>query len=44
MLQIVLQWFNEHPEYLTNPFYVAGDSFSGLTVPIITQMILDGKI
>ncbi|XP_019168789.1 PREDICTED: serine carboxypeptidase-like 13 [Ipomoea nil] len=41
--EFMRKWFNDHPEYLTNPFYVGGDSFSGLTVPIITKMIADGN-
>uniref|UniRef100_A0ACD5UZH5 Uncharacterized protein n=3 Tax=Avena sativa TaxID=4498 RepID=A0ACD5UZH5_AVESA len=40
--QIVIfltKWFDEHPEFLSNPFYVAGDSYSGLIVPAITLEI-----
>lgn len=32
-----------HPEFVNNQFYVSGDSYSGITVPIITQVISDGK-
>ncbi|TYG40477.1 hypothetical protein ES288_D12G096100v1 [Gossypium darwinii] len=30
-----------HPKYDSNPLYVAGDSYSGMIVPIITQAISD---
>ncbi|KAK4352209.1 hypothetical protein RND71_027727 [Anisodus tanguticus] len=33
------QWFDDHPEFLRNPLYVGGDSYSGMVVPIITQII-----
>jgi serine carboxypeptidase-like clade 1 len=38
-----LQWFDEHPEFLSNPFYVAGDSYSGMIVPAITLEIAKWK-
>uniref|UniRef100_M1AA19 1-O-acylglucose:anthocyanin-O-acyltransferase n=1 Tax=Solanum tuberosum TaxID=4113 RepID=M1AA19_SOLTU len=37
------KWLIEHQEYLNNPFYVAGDSYSGITVPIVTQVISNGN-
>ncbi|KAF7059984.1 hypothetical protein CFC21_066815 [Triticum aestivum] len=43
--QIVIfirKWFDEHPEFLSNPFYVAGDSYCGITVPGITLGIAKG--
>ncbi|PPE01442.1 hypothetical protein GOBAR_DD01523 [Gossypium barbadense] len=37
-----LQTISEsHPKYDSNPLYVAGDSYSGMIVPIITQAISD---
>ncbi|KAM3323727.1 hypothetical protein P3S67_004878 [Capsicum chacoense] len=42
--QFLRKWLLvEHPEYLNNPFYVGGDSYSGIAVPIVTQVISDGK-
>ncbi|PIA29441.1 hypothetical protein AQUCO_06000060v1 [Aquilegia coerulea] len=38
----IRKWLADHPEFLSNPLYVGGDSFSGLTVPIVTQHISDG--
>ncbi|XP_037438198.1 serine carboxypeptidase-like 15 [Triticum dicoccoides] len=43
--QIVIfirKWFDEHPEFMSNPFYVAGDSYCGITVPGITLGIAKG--
>ncbi|XP_010415227.1 PREDICTED: serine carboxypeptidase-like 18 [Camelina sativa] len=34
-----LQWFVDHPEFISNPFYVGGDSFSGFIVPEVVQQI-----
>ncbi|KAL8096253.1 hypothetical protein AgCh_037275 [Apium graveolens] len=33
------QWLLSHREFLSNPFYVAGDSYAGIFVPIVTQLI-----
>ncbi|XP_031131958.1 serine carboxypeptidase-like 7 [Ipomoea triloba] len=41
--QFMRKWLVDHPKYSTNPFYVGGDSFSGLVVPIIAQVISDGN-
>jgi carboxypeptidase C (cathepsin A) len=39
---IGVKWFNEHPEYLANPFYIGGESYAGKTVPFLAQMISEG--
>lgn len=39
----IWQWFVSHPEFLSNPFYVAGDSYAGMFIPVITQIISNGK-
>ncbi|XP_055810735.1 serine carboxypeptidase-like 12 isoform X2 [Solanum dulcamara] len=36
------KWFMNNPEFNSNPFYVCGDSYSGITVPVIVQLISDG--
>ncbi|KAK1441148.1 hypothetical protein QVD17_06987 [Tagetes erecta] len=41
--EFIKKWFESHPEFLANSFYVGGDSYSGMSVPIITQLISDGK-
>ncbi|RVW82494.1 Serine carboxypeptidase-like 18 [Vitis vinifera] len=37
------KWLIDHPEFLRNRLYIAGDSYSGLFVPIIAQKISDGN-
>uniref|UniRef100_A0ACD5WW19 Uncharacterized protein n=1 Tax=Avena sativa TaxID=4498 RepID=A0ACD5WW19_AVESA len=42
-LHIFLQtWFDEHPQFLPNPFYVAGDSYSGIIIPPLAMKIAKG--
>lgn len=40
--KFLMQWFAEHPEYLKVPFYVGGDGYSGIIVPLVTELILVG--
>ncbi|KAH9613929.1 hypothetical protein KSS87_011878 [Heliosperma pusillum] len=37
------KWITKHPKFTNNPFYVTGDSYSGITIPIIVQNILQGN-
>uniref|UniRef100_A0A0A9HBJ8 Serine carboxypeptidase-like 19 n=1 Tax=Arundo donax TaxID=35708 RepID=A0A0A9HBJ8_ARUDO len=37
--EFLSKWFNDHPEYLANPFYIGGDSYAGKIVPFLAQMI-----
>uniref|UniRef100_A0A0D9XRN6 Serine carboxypeptidase-like 19 n=1 Tax=Leersia perrieri TaxID=77586 RepID=A0A0D9XRN6_9ORYZ len=39
LIKLLREWFIEHPNYLSNPFYVGGDSYAGKIVPFITQKI-----
>ncbi|KAF5766713.1 putative peptidase S10, serine carboxypeptidase, alpha/Beta hydrolase [Helianthus annuus] len=41
--EFMRKWFEGHPEFVSNPFYVGGDSYSGVPVPIITHLISDGN-
>ncbi|XP_072989607.1 serine carboxypeptidase-like 7 isoform X2 [Typha latifolia] len=38
----IIKWFIDHPQFLSNPFYVAGDSYAGKVIPVITQIISQG--
>jgi len=32
----------DHPEFLSNEVYIAGDSYSGIPIPVIVQEISHG--
>ncbi|GAB4838354.1 hypothetical protein Ancab_027888 [Ancistrocladus abbreviatus] len=36
------KWITYHPRFISNPLYIGGNSYSGITVPILVQKILDG--
>ncbi|CAK9316453.1 unnamed protein product [Citrullus colocynthis] len=42
-LQFLRKWFVDHPEFTTNPFYIGGDSYSGMIVPVVAQKIVEGN-
>nr|XP_019069231.1 serine carboxypeptidase-like 18 isoform X2 [Solanum lycopersicum] len=37
--EFLRKWLDDHPQFISNPFYVAGNSYSGMTIPVITQLI-----
>ncbi|VAI10658.1 unnamed protein product [Triticum turgidum subsp. durum] len=42
-LHIFLEtWFDEHPQFLPNPLYISGDSYSGLIIPSLAMKIAKG--
>ncbi|KAJ6693187.1 hypothetical protein OIU85_003996 [Salix viminalis] len=41
--EFLRKWLVDHPEFLKNPLYVAGDSYSGIVAPIIVQKISEGN-
>ncbi|KAF8035304.1 hypothetical protein BT93_C1354 [Corymbia citriodora subsp. variegata] len=41
--EFLRKWLVAHPEFLTNPLYITGDSYSGVLVPIIVQEVYDGN-
>ncbi|CAN6171803.1 unnamed protein product [Urochloa humidicola] len=38
----LIKWFNDHPEFLANPFYIGGDSYAGKIAPFLAQIISEG--
>ncbi|XP_076949479.1 serine carboxypeptidase-like 13 [Bidens hawaiensis] len=41
--EFMRKWFESHPEFVSNPFYLGGDSYAGLPVTMITSLISDGN-
>ncbi|KAI8548570.1 hypothetical protein RHMOL_Rhmol07G0282800 [Rhododendron molle] len=41
--QFLSKWLMDHPEFHSNQVYVGGDSYSGITVPVIVQLISNGN-
>ncbi|XP_044471383.1 serine carboxypeptidase-like 18 [Mangifera indica] len=41
--EFLLKWLLEHPQFLKNQFFMGGDSYSGIPLPMIVQHILDGN-
>ncbi|TKY71233.1 Serine carboxypeptidase 18 [Spatholobus suberectus] len=39
--QFLRKWLEENPQYLFNPLFIAGDSYSGIIVPLITKLIVE---
>ncbi|KAJ4701594.1 putative Serine carboxypeptidase [Melia azedarach] len=37
--QFLKEWLMDHPEFLINPVYIGGDSYSGIIVPPLVQQI-----
>ncbi|KAL6843506.1 hypothetical protein ACP4OV_026568 [Aristida adscensionis] len=36
------EWFDDHPRYISNPFYIGGDSYAGKVIPLIAQYMSEG--
>ncbi|EEF52263.1 serine carboxypeptidase, putative [Ricinus communis] len=41
--QFLRKWLIDHTEFLSNPVYVGGDSYSGMPLPPLVQRILNGN-
>ncbi|XP_062020692.1 serine carboxypeptidase-like 18 [Rosa rugosa] len=41
--QFLRKWLVDHPRFLSNPLYIAGDSYAGIVLPIIVQEVSDGN-
>jgi serine carboxypeptidase-like clade 1 len=42
LLSYILQWLIDHPEFVSNAFYVGGHSYTGIPIPILVQRISNG--
>ncbi|XP_047315230.1 serine carboxypeptidase-like 20 [Impatiens glandulifera] len=38
----LLKWFELYKEFLTNPFYIAGESYAGIYVPTLASEVVKG--
>ncbi|KAI3830921.1 hypothetical protein MKW92_046939 [Papaver armeniacum] len=38
----LLKWFELYPEYLSNPFYISGESYAGVYVPTLASEVVKG--
>ncbi|PQM33512.1 serine carboxypeptidase-like 20 [Prunus yedoensis var. nudiflora] len=38
----LLKWFELYPEYLSNPFFISGESYAGVYVPTLSSEVVKG--
>ncbi|CAL4903752.1 unnamed protein product [Urochloa decumbens] len=38
----LLKWFQLYPEFLNNPFYIAGESYAGIYIPTLSHEVVKG--
>ncbi|KQJ91721.1 hypothetical protein BRADI_4g39350v3 [Brachypodium distachyon] len=38
----LLKWFGMYPEFLSNPFYISGESYAGVYVPTLSHEVVKG--
>ncbi|CAK8574991.1 unnamed protein product [Lathyrus sativus] len=41
--QFLRKWLIDHPEFISNEFYLGGDSYSGIPIPAVAQEISNGN-
>ncbi|XP_012572937.1 serine carboxypeptidase-like 11 isoform X1 [Cicer arietinum] len=41
--QFLRKWLIDHPEFLSNKFYIGADSYSGIPIPAVVQEISNGN-
>lgn len=37
-----MQWFGLYPEFLNNPFFISGESYAGVYVPMLASEVVKG--
>ncbi|THU73643.1 hypothetical protein C4D60_Mb04t25020 [Musa balbisiana] len=40
--KFLIKWFIDHPQFLSNPLYISGDSYGGKIVPVVAYLISEG--
>ncbi|XP_022772924.1 serine carboxypeptidase-like 7 [Durio zibethinus] len=43
LYQFLRKWLVDHPNFISSPVYVCGDSYSGIPIPILAQEISNGN-
>ncbi|PIN23057.1 Serine carboxypeptidases (lysosomal cathepsin A) [Handroanthus impetiginosus] len=41
--EFLRKWLISHPKYINNPLYIGGDSYSGITVPLVANNVYRGN-
>lgn len=42
--EFVVNWFKEYPEYGANKFYITGESYAGIYIPMLMEQIADNSL
>ncbi|CAH1417956.1 unnamed protein product [Lactuca virosa] len=40
--KFLLEWFKLYPEYLSNPFFIAGEAFARVYIPLLSDQVMKG--
>ncbi|KAF9593332.1 hypothetical protein IFM89_021501 [Coptis chinensis] len=40
--QFLQNWLTDHPQFLSNPLYIGGDSYAGVVNPVIVEELING--
>jgi serine carboxypeptidase-like clade 1 len=38
----LLKWLEEYPEFISNPFYISGESYAGIYIPTLASEVVKG--
>ncbi|KAK4722777.1 hypothetical protein R3W88_013010 [Solanum pinnatisectum] len=42
-MTLLFQWLSDRPKYISNPFYMSGNSYAGKMIPVVAQLISNGN-